>query len=158
MRLHPVFSFQMLSFFHILFQRFFDGLALKILLPARFLLSNITYLPSALTSFIFLSPQPVNLSESLEGVLLSMCEESSQLRAPLLKVLEVCLIYEQLDIFQGHAVFPFLWWFNKVHVPYSTVVPKALIIQVFTVKECFHACWLVKSYTLEMSWKHMEML
>lgn len=32
------------------------------------------------------------------------------------------------------------------------VVPQALIIQVFTVKECFHACWLVKSYTLEMSW------
>ena len=36
-------------------------------------------------------------------------------------------------------------------------MPQVLIIQVFTVKECFHACWLVKSYTLEMSWKHVEM-
>ena len=36
-------------------------------------------------------------------------------------------------------------------------MPQALIIQVFTVKECFRACWLVKSYTLEMSWKHVEM-
>ena len=47
--------------------------------------------------------------------------------------------------------------FNKVHTPCSTVVPQALIIQVFTVKECFRACWLVKSYTLEMSWKHVKM-
>lgn len=151
------FLFKCLVSFIFCFSGFFDGLALKILFPARFLLSNITYLPSALTSRIFLSPQPVNLSESLEGVLLSMCEESSQLRAPLLKVLEVCLIYEQLDIFQGHAVFPLLQWFNKVHIPCSTVVPQALIIQVFTVKECFRACWLVKSYTLEMSWKHVKM-
>lgn len=37
------------------------------------------------------------------------------------------------------------------------MVPQALIIQVFTVKECFRACWLVKSYTLEMSWKHVKM-
>lgn len=77
----------------------FDGLALSILFPARFLLSNIAYLPSALIFCPFLSAQPVNLSESLEGVLLSMCEESSQLRSSLLKVLEVCLIYEQLDNF-----------------------------------------------------------
>ena len=38
--------------------------------------------------FIFLL-QPVNLSETLENVLLSMCEESSQLRISLTKVLEV---------------------------------------------------------------------
>ena len=35
--------------------------------------------------------QPINLSESLENVLLSMCEESSQLRIRLSKVLEVCI-------------------------------------------------------------------
>ncbi|XP_078359591.1 tyrosine-protein phosphatase non-receptor type 13-like [Oculina patagonica] len=34
--------------------------------------------------------KPVNLSESLENVLLSMCEESSQLRISLTKVMEVC--------------------------------------------------------------------
>ena len=37
--------------------------------------------------------QPVNLSESLEGILLSMCEESSQLRIRLSKVLEVQYMY-----------------------------------------------------------------
>ncbi|XP_020604775.1 tyrosine-protein phosphatase non-receptor type 13-like, partial [Orbicella faveolata] len=34
--------------------------------------------------------KPVNLSENLENVLLSMCEESSQLRTSLTKVLEMC--------------------------------------------------------------------
>ncbi|XP_022779941.1 tyrosine-protein phosphatase non-receptor type 13-like isoform X3 [Stylophora pistillata] len=34
--------------------------------------------------------KPVNLSETLENVLLSMCEESSQLRISLVKVIEVC--------------------------------------------------------------------
>lgn len=37
--------------------------------------------------------QPVNLSENLENVLLSMCEESSQLRISLTKVLEVSYLY-----------------------------------------------------------------
>ncbi|XP_068744131.1 tyrosine-protein phosphatase non-receptor type 13-like isoform X2 [Montipora capricornis] len=34
--------------------------------------------------------KPVNLSENLEGILLSMCEESAQLRIRLSKVLEIC--------------------------------------------------------------------
>lgn len=45
-----------------------------------------------LIPFEFL-PQPVNLSENLENVLLSMCEESSQLRISLTKVLEVSYLY-----------------------------------------------------------------
>ena len=95
------FLFKCLVSFIFCFRGFFDDLALKI---KDFILCQISTIKYHILAFSFnflhfFSPQPVNLSESLEGVLLSMCEESSQLRAPLLKVLEVCLIYGLLDIF-----------------------------------------------------------
>lgn len=57
--------------------------------------------------------QPVNLSENLENVLLSMCEESSQLRISLTKVLEVSYyFYRSINYFNRQfALFMFTWCF-----------------------------------------------
>ena len=43
----------------------------------------------------FLIIQPISVSDSLENVLLSMCEEAAQARFPLVQVIKVCVILGQ---------------------------------------------------------------
>lgn len=60
----------------------------KLILSLHCNTSVCTWYLMFLISFKF-TLQPVTLSENLEAILLSMCEESSQLRIRLSKVLEV---------------------------------------------------------------------